>query len=110
MNKERGANKLPRIRLGRNTALLCPECGIVRTVEFQNETNNVFLSCKHLRTPGLLDPHRGHLSLEHVIAGDSLALALFPAVDIDGFRQRSHDITDVIDDIGLQAQREAWAA
>lgn len=100
----------PQIKLRHRTKMLCPEgCGLQRA-EFQNEKNSVFLSCRHLRTPGLLDPHPGHLSLEAVLAGDVLALSLFAAVDHDGFRQRGRDITDVIDDIGMQAQREAWAA
>ena len=94
-----------RLRRGANTKMLCPDCGSLQPTEFQNERGLVYLSCKHLRTPALLDPHPGHLSLEHVIAGDPLALSLFPAIDIDGFRQRGRDITDVIGDV----DREHWA-
>jgi hypothetical protein len=97
------------LRRGAKTKMLCPEgCGL-QLAEFQNERNEVYLSCKHLRTPQLLNVHKGHLSLEHIIAGDRLALSLFPAVDFDGFRQRGRDITDVIEDISVQEQREALA-
>jgi hypothetical protein len=106
---ERGADKLPEIRLRRGTKMLCPSgCGL-QVAEFVNEKNSVFLSCHHLRTPGLLNPTPGHISVEHVIAGDSLANRLFPVTDFDGFKQKGKDLADVIGPVS-EAERERWAA
>lgn len=99
-----------KVRIRRGSRLLCPDCGTVQTLEFQNEKGEVFLVCGHHRTPRLLGPAPGHISLEHVIAGDPLALSLFPAIDCDGFKQRGRDIADVIVGIEMQAVREQWAA
>jgi hypothetical protein len=79
--------------------------------EFQNERNLVYLSCKHLRTPGLLDPAPGHLSIEAVMANDRTANRLFPATDRDGFKRRGLDLTDIIsDEVEALAIRDRCAA
>jgi|HubBroStandDraft_4_1064222.scaffolds.fasta_scaffold1158530_2 hypothetical protein len=110
--KTKEVREYPKIRLRRGTKMLCPECGTMQVAEFQNEKNSVFLNCRHLRTPALLDPAPGHISFEQAMANpsDPLVRRLFPIVDANGFRPRGRDITDVLDDVGMQAKREAWAA
>jgi hypothetical protein len=91
-------------RLRKYAKLLCPECGVMKTWVDVSE-DGAILECGHHRTTGLLDPHKGYLSIEAVIAGDPLALALFKAVDHDGFKQKGKDLSDVIGD----ADRELWS-
>lgn len=92
------------VRIRKGSGLLCPECRTVKRLEFQNEKDRAFLVCGHDRTPGLLDPKLGHISLEHVMAGDPLAISLFRAIDANGFRPRGRDLSDVIGDV----DREQW--
>jgi len=96
------------IRLRKGSRLLCPQCRTVQTLEFQNEKDEAFLICGHHRTPRLLNPAPGHLSLEAVIAGDPLALSLFPATDVNGQRIGHRDIADVLSDLTMQQKRDAW--
>jgi hypothetical protein len=92
--------------------MLCGQgCG-VQPAEHTNERNEVYLRCGHLRTPALLDPTPGHISLEHILASpsDKLVRRLFPITDANGWKPRGRDLADVIGDMSMQAQREAWAA
>jgi hypothetical protein len=104
-------NNKQSVRIRKGSRLLCREHGI-QTMLHQDENDQCFLECRCKRTPRLLDPHKGCISLEHAMANpsDPLVRRLFPIVDANGFRPRGRDITDVLDDVGMQAKREAWAA
>lgn len=93
------------VRIRRGSRLLCPECKAVKELAFQNEKDEVILECRHKRTPLLLDPKPGHISLEHVLASpsDPLVRRLFPVADANGFKPQGRDITDILSDIGMAA-------
>ena len=95
------------VRIRKGSRLLCPECRTVKKLEFQNEKDRAFLVCGHDRTPGLLDPKPGHIGLEHLIAGDPLAISLFRAIDANGFRPRGRDISDILGPV-TDVDRERW--
>lgn len=82
---------------GYTTRMLCPTHGMQEFIH-QDENDQCFLECRCKRTPGLLDPAPGHLSLENIIAGDPVANRLFPIQDANGFKPRGRDITDILGD------------
>jgi len=84
------------VRIPPGSKMLCPECKTVQTVEHQNELEQVYLSCKHLRSIHTL-PKRG-VSIEDALASNADVQRLFPP------REKSAP-----DDLSMVFQREKWS-
>lgn len=99
-NKATQSAELPRIVIRGKLRMLCPECSALRVADFQNERNEVFLACKHKRTPALLPPHKGAISIEHILANTPESRALFPVSKAG----------DYLATLSEDATRERWSA
>jgi hypothetical protein len=68
------------IRIGRRAKMLCAECREVNPAHQKGDSDTVYLSCGHSRTPYLLPSNEGTVGLEDLIWNRPRALRLFPTI------------------------------
>ncbi|MGA8087671.1 MAG: hypothetical protein WCA10_10215 [Terracidiphilus sp.] len=92
------------IRIGRRRAnrMLCAVCRDAEKLSEawqENDSDTVYLSCGHTRTPYLLPSAQGAVSLEDIVNNTPEAARLFPFV-INGV-----NVTEILAE---QKEREEW--
>jgi hypothetical protein len=56
--------------------MLCPFCKVIQQINHQNDKGEIYLQCKHKRTPGLLPSHSPGSTNEFDVSAESLINAL----------------------------------
>lgn len=85
--------------------LLCPDCGILSELIHENERQQFFLACRHVRPIGLLPKRHGSVGLEDIVANSRLASKHFPPME-----KRIDEINRLLTEASALGAKEGLAA